>query len=219
MKRSVLSFTLLTLTIACPASCQENLPQREAATEASWQFLYDGKSLTNWQRTQFGGEGQVSIRQGAMALEMGSPLTGIHWTGKANLPTLDYELRMEARRVAGSDFFCGLTFPYKDSHCSLILGGWGGGLVGLSSLDGRDASENETTHYAEFEQGRWYRIRLRVRDDHIEAWLDDRKVVDCDVNGRSVSTRPEVSLSKPLGISSYETRAEIRAIKMRRLLP
>ena len=74
------------------------------------------------------------------------------------MPGLNYELNVVARRVEGSDFFCGLTFPYQDSHCTLILGGWGGALVGLSCLDGRDASENETTRLMPFEKGRWYDV-------------------------------------------------------------
>lgn len=180
-----------------------------------WTSLLPDDSLEAWQITQFGGEGSVQLENGTLSLGFGSPLTGIHWTGELPLPTLNYELQLEARRVAGSDFFCGLTFPYRDSHASLIIGGWGGGLVGISSLNGQDASENETTRYREFETGRWYRIRLRVRQNRLEAWLDETKLVDCDVRDRVVSTRAEVALSRPLGVASYETRAEIRSIQWR----
>ncbi len=64
-------------------------------------------------------------------------------------------------------------FPVKKSHCSLVLGGWGGSLTGLSSLDGFDASENETTNVMDFKEGQWYKIRLRVTEKKIEAWIDD----------------------------------------------
>ena len=37
-----------------------------------------------------------------------------------------------------------------------------GGVVGLSSIGGFDASENETTQFVEFKNGQWYKIRLRV---------------------------------------------------------
>jgi hypothetical protein len=203
-----------------PAATQatEKSNAAQPVDRSTWRALFDGKSLTNWQSTQFGGEGRVAVKnEGVMTLGFGAPLTGVHWAGKEPLPRMNYELQLEARRVDGNDFFCGLTFPYHDSHCSLILGGWGGGLIGLSSLDGRDASENETTRFYEFQRGHWYVIRLKVRDDHIEAWLDDRKVVDCDVGGRSVNTRVEVNLSRPLGIASYETSAEIRAVRIREL--
>ena len=65
--------------------------------------------------------------------------------GKETFPKVDYEVNLDAKRVAGNDFFCGITFPVGKRFCSLIVGGWGGATVGLSSIDGKDAAENETT--------------------------------------------------------------------------
>jgi hypothetical protein len=181
-----------------------------------WTPLFDGVSLGQWEQTSFGGEGPVRVRDGMLVLEQGDPLTGVTWTG-APLPAA-YELTLEASRLAGSDFFCALTFPVGQSHCSLILGGWGGTTVGLSNLDGRDASENETTREMRFEDKRWYRVRVSVSATHIRAWLDDAPIVDVATAGRRIGIRPEVDPSKPLGIASYRTRAGLRAIQMRRLV-
>jgi hypothetical protein len=121
-------------------------------------------------------------------------------------------------RVDGSDFFCGLTFPVGDAPCSFIVGGWGGGVVGLSSIDGSDASENETTMYQEFEKGRWYGVRVRVTQGKIEAWLDKKQMVDVATKDKRISVRVEVELSRPLGISCYTTTAALRDLKVRRLI-
>jgi hypothetical protein len=185
----------------------------QAATD--WRPLVDGVSLGRWEQTSFGGEGPVRVRDGMIVLEQGDPLTGITWTGEP-LPAA-YELSLEASRLAGNDFFCGLTFPVGQSHCSLILGGWGGTTVGLSSLDGRDASENETTREMRFEDTRWYRVRLAVTATHIRAWLDEAPIIEVATAGRRIGIRPEVDPSLPLGIASYRTRAGLRAIQMRRL--
>jgi hypothetical protein len=40
--------------------------------------------------------------------------------------------------------------------CTLICGGWGGTLVGLSSIDDLDASENPTATIKEFKEKTWY---------------------------------------------------------------
>ena len=132
---------------------------------------------------------------------------------------MNYELELQARRIDGSDFFCGLTFAVGESPCSFIVGGWGGGVVGLSSLDGKDAVRNETTRFVAFEKGRWYTIRVRVTDHKIEAWIDKQKQVDVDTTGKKISIRSEVEASLPLGISSFATSAGLRNIRWRLLEP
>ena len=181
-----------------------------------WETLFDGRSLAGWTAIDYGGGGRVEARPGLIFLSKGEPFNGLHRTNVA--ATVGYELSLEAMRVTGSDFFCGLTFPVGDSHCSLIVGGWGGGVVGLSSLDGADASENETTQYIAFDNGRWYRIRLRVTAEKIEAWVEQKKVVNVTTTGRKVSVRfGDIELSKPLGITCWDTAGAVREFKIRRI--
>jgi hypothetical protein len=177
--------------------------------------LFDGKTLGQWKITDFGGQGDVSVKDGAMYLGMGNYMTGVTWSGP--VVRMNYEISLEAMRVEGNDFFCGLTFPVAGSPCTLILGGWGGNVCGLSSLDHLDASENETTRMISFEKGRWYKVRLRVVPNRIQAWLDDESLVDVDVTGRKIDIRIEVDLSQPLGIATYATTGAIRNIRLKRL--
>ncbi|MEX0679637.1 MAG: DUF1080 domain-containing protein [Pirellulales bacterium] len=202
---------MLVAALLIGTSARALAAQKEAAAKS----LFDGTSLAGWKKTAFGGEGDVAVTDGRIVMQTGNPMTGITWTGK--YPKMDYEISLQAMRVEGSDFFCGLTFPVGDSPCSFIVGGWGGGVVGLSSLNGSDASENETTKYQEFESGRWYTMRVRVTKDKIEAWIDKRQMVDVDTEGVQISIRPEVELSRPLGIACYATTAALRDIRLRPL--
>ena len=202
------------LVLATSAAAAEPAAKADK-TKVGWISLFDGKTLKGWEITKFGGEGEVEVKDGQLILNTGSDLTGVHTNRK--LPKVNYEDELEAMRVDGYDFFCGLTFPVKDSPCTLILGGWGGGVVGLSSIDGYDASENETTTYREFKNGKWYRVRLRVTDDRIQAWLDGEKIVDQDITGRKLSIRSEVALSKPFGFATWQTTAALRKIRLREL--
>jgi hypothetical protein len=176
--------------------------------------LFDGKTLTGWKKTEFGGEGDVTVKEGQLRMDFGASMTGITYAGKQKLPTTNYEITLQAMRVDGSDFFCGLTFPVGKSHCSFVCGGWGGGVVGLSSIDHYDASENETTTYRDFKSKQWYKIRVRVTDEAIQCWIDGEQVVDQKLKGHTVDTRIEMDLSKPLGVATWETSAALKDFKL-----
>ncbi len=181
-----------------------------------WQALFDGRTLAGWRETPFAGHGEVHCQEGAIILDMGDPFTGINWTN--TFPTVNYEVALDAMRISGSDFFCGLTVPVGTNCCSLIVGGWGGSLVGISSLDGMDASENETTKFIGFETGRWYRIRLRVTEKKIEAWIDKDKLVEVARADHRISVRPgDIELCQPFGLAAWQTSAALREIKFRRV--
>lgn len=180
-----------------------------------WTQLFDGESLTNWFVTDFPGHGQVRAESGQLKIAAGDDLTGVTWTN-GTLPKINYEISLEALKLSGGDFFCGLTFPVADSWCSLIVGGWGGEVVGLSSLDDDDASENETTQSMNFDSMRWYQIRLRVTPNKIEGWIDKDKMIDASIAGRKVALRPGlIFLNEPLGLATYKTSAAIRNFKLR----
>lgn len=172
--------------------------------------------LTGWivpDRYEFEQHGPVEYGGGVLRLGRGKPATGIQYRGP--LPQGAYEVRIEARRVDGSDFFSSLTFPVRDSHLSLIIGGWGGGVTGLSNLDGMSAVENETTGYTPFENGRWYRIRLAVSPERIQTWLDDESIIDVDIEDRKLSIWWEQEPLRPLGINTWHSAAEIRRLELR----
>lgn len=178
--------------------------------------LFDGKSLAGWKETPFSRHGAARVEDGAILLTAGSPLTGITWT--RDFPRTAYEVRFEAARMKGGDFFASLTFPVGDSHCTFVTGGWGGDIIGLSSIDGWDASDNETRAYFTFETGRWYAFRLQVTEDRIRAWIDEKMVVDVEIGGRTVGLRyGEIQLSAPFGFASYGTTGALRKIEMKRL--
>jgi sugar phosphate isomerase/epimerase len=187
-----------------------------APQTVQWTPLFDGKSLTGWKLPEFSGAGEVKVKDGAIVMDMGNDLTGINYTGA--VPQQNYEVALEAQRQDGSDFFCALTFPVGNSHCTFVVGGWGGALVGISSINGDDASENETSQTKKFEKGRWYRIRVRVTKEKLEAWIDDEQMVDLELEGKRISMRPGgIEASEPFGIATYRTRGAVRDIRLRKL--
>jgi hypothetical protein len=148
-------------------------------------------------------------------METGNNMTGITWTGKP--PRTNFELSLEGMRLEGSDFFCTTTFPVGKEYCSLVVGGWGGTVVGLSNVDFYDASDNSTSSSQDFKDHKWYRVRIRVTDAKIEAWIDDKQLIQQDRKGHQLGIRSEVDLNRPLGIATWCTKGAVRNIKLREL--
>ncbi|HEY3440283.1 MAG TPA: DUF1080 domain-containing protein [Paludibaculum sp.] len=180
-----------------------------------WVPLFDGKSLDGWKQTAFSGRGEVTVSGGIIRIGNGRT-TGLTWMGE--FPRTGYEIRFEAARLEGQDYFAGITFPVGASYCSWTNGGWDGTVVGLSNVDGNDASENDTSLLRDFAQGRWYAFRLAVTERRIRGWIDNDLVIDVDITARQLSLPfGEGDLSTPLGFASYRTVAGLRKVEYRRL--
>ncbi|MDG2381474.1 MAG: DUF1080 domain-containing protein [Pirellulaceae bacterium] len=221
MNRYVLSLLLVLYVSAVAVADDEAKTNIAAAPTAAAPVdnlvLFDGKSLKGWRIIKtfdFKDHGPVQVKNGIITLGKGKPATGISWKGE--FPRSNYEVSLQAKRTAGDDFFCGLTFPIKKEYCSLIVGGWGGQVVGLSNLDDFSAIENETTQVVEFEKDKWYPIRLLVRDDRITIHINKKKVIDIDTNHK-FSIWWEQDPVTPLGIVTWNTAGSIKDLKIKRV--
>lgn len=182
--------------------------------------LFNGKDLTGWKIVDtgdFASHGKVYVKDGRIVLEEGMMMTGIARTG--DFPKENYEVSLDAMRVSGYDFFCGMTFPVGTSWCTLIIGGWGGMVVGLSNVDDLNASENETTSGMEFERGRWYRVRVRVTEAKIQVWIANDKIIDLPRAGHKFGVWEEQQPIRPFGVATWNTAGALRNITLRRLSP
>lgn len=215
----------LSALLLAAATCL--LPSLRAAdATGSSRSLFDGESLKGWKPSAFDSQAAVKVenpfREGAAAiiLERSNHLSGITWVNGAEIPRMNYEITLEAMKLEGNDFFCGLTFPVGDSAVTFVVGGWGGMVTGISCVDNSDASDNDTSTSKEYKANQWYKIRVRVTPGRLDAWIDNEKMVELETAGRKLDLRfGEIKNSLPLGIAAYETRAALRNIELRRLSP
>ncbi|MEZ5385397.1 MAG: hypothetical protein R3F13_07775 [Prosthecobacter sp.] len=186
---------------------------------AEWSLL-SPEFEAAWQPAGMAEEGKTAVSDGEITLHPGQPMTGVRFDAwdSAGLPLTRYAVEYDAMRVEGNDFFGAFTFPVNDTYATLIIGGWGGTLVGISSIDDMDASENNTRGNSFFENKRWYKVRLEVREEDLRAWIDGRLFVNVSIKGRKVGLRAgEISKCLPFGFTTYATEARIRRVVVRRL--
>lgn len=192
--------------------------------EREWIVLTPSPS-SPFHAVAFGGAGESTIDTESITLARGEPLTGVRFAGE--FKTTDYEVEVEAARIGGNDFFCALTLPIGNSHATIVLGGWGGSLTGISCVDGLDASSNPSKSFQRYERGIFYALRVAVTEKRLLATLKDTResssaaitLFDLDTAGRTFSLRPEVERCRPLGLATYNTTAVIRRIAWRDLAP
>ena len=180
--------------------------------------LFDGKSLDDWKAHDIGGSGTVELKDGEMRIGKGESITGVIYQKAKDLPLTNYEVTLEAKRLDGLDFFVGLTFPVGDlkTCATLVLGGWGGSVTGISSIDELDASENSTGHYRRFEDNRWYKVRLKVTPEDLNVYCDDELIISVDIKDKKVGVRPgPIEEFMPLSLTTYQTEAAIKDIKVK----
>lgn len=220
MKTALLAVTSLFLCAACCQSPdhQPVSQHADAQPEGKPVSVVDPE-LTEWKEVKFGGEGRITYEDGVLNLDMGSPMTGLVYTGdpeKVFGESLEnYTITLKAKRVEGIDIFLGLTFPVgTDGHVSLVLGGWAGAISGISNLDGANASENATTKYHAFEDNTWYDVKIRVTDK-IECWLDGKKIVDEPrADYTRFTTHGSVVDTVPFGLFTYSTWGAYKDLKV-----
>lgn len=200
-----------------PAAAAEKTTEPPKPDPYAWKALFDGKTLQGWKAPNFGGEGKVYVEDGKIVMEMGQAMTGVTWTGEVIRD--GYELEYEGIRLEGVDFFATVTFPVGKDEASLVAGGWGGTVVGISCIDYYDAGDNLTTKFHDFKDKQWYKFRVRITPAKIEAWIGDEQMVNQERKDHKIGIRDECDLCRPLGFATYVTTGAVRNIRVRKLKP
>jgi len=193
-------------------------PAPAAKTAQKWISLFDGRLLGDWavvEKNAFDMHGQVEVKDGTIVMKTGMSFTGIVW--ESAFPKTNYEIEAEGTRLNGVDIFLGITFPVGGSHVTLVCGGWGDSVVGLSSIDDLNASDNEYVVIRGFDNKKWVKARVRVTDEQILVWLDGKKIIEVPVKKHKFTVYEELLDIRPLGFFTWETEGAIRNIRYREL--
>lgn len=212
-RRSILALLPLA-PFSLPSLWAVDAPRPEVIT------VFDGKSMTDWESVDTGGSGAVELVEGEMIINQGESVSGTVYKKAKDLPLQNYEITLEAMRVMGVDFFVGLTFPVNDlkTCLTLVMGGWGGSVTGISSIDNMDASENNTSSYQKYVDNKWYQVKVRVTPKDIHVWVDDKEIINADIEGKKLGVRPgPIESYLPFSFTTYQTTAAIKNVKVTKI--
>lgn len=218
MKRRY-ALALLCFAASIPALAAD-APKVEVKPDVNTIVLFDGKSLADWETVDTGGSGEVVLEEGQMIIKQGEGVSGTVYRKAKDLPLQNYEITLEAMRVMGVDFFVGLTFPVNDLKTSLtlVMGGWGGSVTGISSIDNLDASENNSSSYQRYVDDKWYQVKVRVTPKDIHVWVDGKEIINTDIEGKKLSVRPgPIESYLPFSFTTYQTTAAIKNVKVTKI--
>ncbi len=208
--------TLLCLLTGCAV-----LPYSRDLSNISpnqWEEVFDGKSLKGWKpfiKTKYETGGAVEVKNGAVQLAIGLPYSAVMWEGE--FLRSNYEVELKAKRTDGNDIFCGLLFPVGTNYCTMILGGWGNSVVGLSCVNFMIAADNETAVMKSFMENEWYDVKLRVTSEKIEAWVEGEQLIDLELAEKIITPYFGLEIFAPFGFFTFETSAAVKDIYVKRI--
>ena len=217
--KTIISALIILYSFSCSS---KKVDQKKSTNSKSYIQLFDGHSLSGWKTLDFDGSGgQVTVDNNSIIFDRGEPFTGIVIDNdNFQLPGEEYEISVEAKKTDGRDFFCAITFPVpeKNACCTFVAGAWGGQVTGLSNIDYLDANRNTTRSTLRYETDKWYNIIIKISYGRIQCWIDDRIVVNSLISNKTISMRPgAIEQCQPFGIASYETSANFRSIRIRKI--
>lgn len=124
----------------------------------------------------------------------------------------NYEFTLQARKIGGAEGFLILFRGISDEEFYWYnFGGWNNARHGLEKgTKGKRWEMVGTPVDGKIEENKWYDIRIRCENEHIQIWLDNKRLLDYkDTAGPHLKGR--------LGLGTWSTQAEYRNIKVKDL--
>ena len=129
-----------------------------------------------------------------------------------------YEVRVTFTRLEGEHSIA-LFFHTANGTGSIDIDGWGKGLAGVQSIDGRDLRQGNAFAHP-LQNGRTYQLHAEIRPDNIKISIDGVHKITTPIQGSALGIvfpwewNPAESPAA-LGIGSYQSAARFSALEWR----
>lgn len=187
--RAAAAAAVATAAVAC-APPQQTAQSSSAAPAGAWHSLFDGKTMNQWRGYRDGDISNWRVEDGTIT-KTGNPADII-----TRVPYANFELELDWKISAGgnSGIFYRATEEYEHIYWSApefqILDD-AGAADGKNRLTAAGAAYAVYPSPAGVEKpaGEWNTARLVVNGNHVEHWLNGRKLLDYDLGSPDWAAR------------------------------
>lgn len=92
----------------------------------------------------------------------------------------DYTYELKAKRNGGAEAFIIVFRNQGRDHIQWNIGGWGNTQHAIQVVSGNSANI-ATAVPGSIEMGRWYDVKIALKDHHVDCWLDGKLIHSVDV--------------------------------------
>lgn len=202
-----------------PVDPEPPLPPFEPLVAGEWRTLFDGEHLGRWEPidtvdTAGGSPGEVTVEGRQILLKPGEPLSGVSWSGP--MPAQDFEVTLEAK-VDDAELLS-IAFPIGTDRAAVQLDA-NNRRAGLFSIDGTGLRDDPMAAPFDGAVAGWHQLRIRVTQDHVQAWLNAQPITDQARSGSTFGAPDGYLPLHDLSIFASRGAAALRNIRIRRIDP
>lgn len=160
------------------------------------------------------------VVQGAWASKDGALVSDGSATARIGIPAKapeEYDLKVTFTRTSGNEAVI-LVMGRPDRSFSWLLGGWNNTLFGFEMIGGQRANENRSMVKRDpaLQNGKICTAIVRVRRDHLQAYLDGQLVTDLPMNFSEVNQADYWRLKDQhgFGLGSHQSPTQFHSVEM-----
>ncbi|HOX39103.1 MAG TPA: alpha-L-arabinofuranosidase C-terminal domain-containing protein [Candidatus Brocadiia bacterium] len=139
----------------------------------------------------------------------------------------EYTITLKARKLSGEEGFMILFHARDDNHFYWWnIGGWSNRFHGIERANGGRQAQVCPQVSGSVETGRWYDVKVEVKDDSVRCWLDGKLIHELDIGGApslfATAGRLEADgdvILKVVNVTSEKRYAEIAVDGVESLAP
>ncbi len=129
-----------------------------------------------------------------------------------------YDLSFNVVRHQGR-YSAAVYLPTSIGNVTFDLDGWGSRQSGIQALDKQDLRHHSQGFRFGMENGTSYQLRLEVRENYVDAYIDGKKVNHCNLTGKtgSIIANWDIPRKHAISLAAWQSEMTFSKIKLKKI--